>query len=368
MKGFKIYIVLLLIVEFVSLAATDHVRKKVFLTGACGFIGSNFLTYMFNKYPEYDFVVLDALTYAGSLDNVPAYIQESERFKFFEDTVVNFELVDEIMSDSDYVVHFAAETHVTRSIVDDYVFFETDLLGTRSLMRALVKYADKVERFIHISTSEVYGTADYEPMDECHPINPRSPYAAAKAAADRLVYAYNCTFDIPVVIVRPFNNYGPRQHPEKMIPRFISAAMNGRPLQIHGDGLQSRDWLYVEDTAVALDKLMHSKEFSKIKGQAINIGSGKATSVIEIARKILEKFDLPECYLEYVEDRPGQVECHIADIKKVESFLDWKPEVLLEKGLELTIDWYINNYVFCKKFENDAEIPIQLKGGKIALQ
>jgi dTDP-glucose 4,6-dehydratase len=225
-----------------------------------------------------------------------------------------------------------------------------------------------VERFIHISTSEVYGTADYEPMDECHPINPRSPYAAAKAAADRLVYAYNCTFDIPVVIVRPFNNYGPRQHPEKMIPRFISAAMNGRPLQIHGDGLQSRDWLYVGDTATALDKLMHAKEFSKIKGQAINIGSGKATTVIEIARKILEKFDLPDCCLEYVEDRPGQVECHIADIKKVESFLDWKPEVLLEKGLELTIDWYINNYVFCKKFEKDAEIPIQLKGGKIALQ
>lgn len=371
MKRFRFYLVIFLLIStsVTSFAAEKESKdKKVLLTGACGFIGSNFLSYMYNKYPDYHFIVLDALTYAGSLDNIPAHIQASDRFEFIEDTIVNYPLVNEIMSRVDYVVHFAAESHVTRSIVDDFVFIETDLLGTRALMRALVNNADRVERFIHISTSEVYGTADYEPMDELHLLNPRSPYAAAKAAADRLVYAYHCTYDVPVVIIRPFNNYGPRQHLEKMIPRFIDAAMNGKPLQVHGDGSQTRDWLYVEDTVAAIDTVLHFEDFSKIKNEAINIGSGVDTSVIEIARMILKKFNLPEDYIEFVDDRPGQVDCHIAGIKKAANILKWTPSISLEEGLEKTIDWYLNNELFCKRLEEHAQIEIKLKGGKVALQ
>ncbi|MES2272973.1 MAG: GDP-mannose 4,6-dehydratase [Chlamydiota bacterium] len=340
-------------------------EKTVFLTGSCGFIGSNFLVHMFNKYPDYHFIVLDALTYAGSMDNIPASIQTSDRFEFVHDSVVNFPLVNELMARSDYVVHFAAETHVSRSIVDDFPFFETDVLGTRALLMALVKNHQTVERFIHISTSEVYGTAECEPMDEKHLLNPRSPYAAAKAAADRLVYAYNCTYDIPAVIIRPFNNYGPRQHLEKMIPRFITSAMKGEPLTIHGNGLQKRDWVYVEDLCLALDQVIHLKDFSKIKNQEINIGSGKATSVLEIAQMICRHFDLRENHLKFIDERPGQVECHIAGIQKAKKLLHWNPTTDLETGLKKTIQWYLENPLFCKKLENQALVPIEIKGGSI---
>ena len=193
--------------------------KTVLLTGAAGFIGSNFLKYMFDKYPTYTFLVLDALTYAGSLDNIPAYIHDSSRFKFFYGSVTNSRLVDLLMKQSHFVVHFAAESHVTRSICDSAIFFDTDVIGTRVLLESLVLHKN-VERFIHISTSEVCGTAEIIPMDEDHPIKPRSPYAAAKAGADRMVYAYQCTYDIPTVIIRPFKNYGPNQHLEKVIPRL----------------------------------------------------------------------------------------------------------------------------------------------------
>lgn len=329
--------------------------ETIFLTGACGFIGSNFLAYMFDKYPEYNFIVLDALTYAGSLENIPAYIQMSDRFQFINDSIGNFAVVDEIMSHVKYVIHFAAESHVPRSISDDFPFFETDLMGTRVLLKALVKNRQTVERFIHISTSEVYGTAEYEPMDEKHPLNPRSPYAAAKLAGERLVYAYNCTFDIPVVIIRPFNNYGPRQHLEKMIPHFIGLAMKGEPLTIHGAGLQKRDWLHVNDTCIALDKIIHLEDFSKIKNQEINIGSGKASSVLEVAQTILEHFNLPENHLKRIEDRPGQVECHIASCQKAEDLLEWSPTISIQAGLIDTIKWYLSNPLFFKKFSQEQE-------------
>lgn len=371
MKKNKLFLFLLLSITLCSPVfshETTKSSKNVFLTGACGFIGSNFLTYLFNKYPQYNFIVLDALTYAGSLENIPDYIQQSDRFVFIHDSILNYPVVEQIMSQADYVVHFAAESHVTRSILDDYCFFETDLLGTRALMKALVKYSDRVNRFIHISTSEVYGTADYEPMDENHLLNPRSPYAAAKAGADRIVYAYNCTYDVPVVIIRPFNNYGPRQHLEKVIPRFLATAMRGEKLTIHGGGFQKRDWMHVRDTADALDKVIHLEDFSKIKNQVINIGSGRATTVSEIAQMILKQFNLPADHLVYQEDRPGQVECHIAGIKKAEELLGWSPIITLEEGLKETIDWYVNNQSFCKKVEDNAMVPIKTHGGKIELQ
>jgi len=261
-------------------------KKTVLLTGAAGFIGSNFLRYCFDAYPEYHFIVLDALTYAGNQDNIPDSIKTSPRFSFWYGSVTNASLVQTVMEQADWVIHFAAETHVARSIFDNTKFFETDVIGTQVMMNTLLK-AKHIEKFFHISTSEVYGSGHSQPMDENYALNPCSPYASAKVGADRLVYSYWKTYDVPAVIIRPFNNYGPYQHLEKMIPRFITSALQDRPLTIHGDGSACRDWLYVEDHCQALDRLLHV-DFSTICNQVINIGTGKATSNLEVAETILE--------------------------------------------------------------------------------
>lgn len=348
---------------------TTEKEKTILVTGAAGFIGSNFLKYMFDKYPTYQFIVLDALTYAGSLDKIPKYIQQSERFEFIHDTINNPEAVNKAMSKSHMVVHFAAETHVTRSIYEDEPFFITDVLGTRILMNAVRKYEKRIERFVHISTSEVYGTAEGEEMmDENHPLNPRSPYAAAKAGADRLVYSYCCTYDVPAVILRPFNNYGPGQHLEKLIPRMITSAIRKEQLTIHGNGEQRRDWVYTLDVAQAVDAVLHHKNFDEIKHQVINIGSGKAVSVLEIAKRVLAHFNLPESYLTYVGDRPGQVECHISSTKKATDLLGWSASTSLDAGLKLTIQWYIDHPEIWEKMLNDAHLPIVTVNGEVEEQ
>jgi len=342
--------------------AQTNNTKVVFVTGAAGFIGSNFLQYMFDKYPTYQFLVLDALTYAGNLNNIPKYIRNSDRFKFFYGSVTNYQLVEKLMCISDLVVHFAAESHVTRSILDDYTFFDTDVMGTRAMMTALVKYSDRVERFIHISTSETYGTALTEPMTEDHPLNPRSPYAAAKAGADRLVYSYWCTYDIPALIFRPFNNYGPRQHLEKVIPRFITQAIKREPITIHGSGKQSRDWVHTFDMSRALDLALHIDDFSKIKNQVINIGSGKSTSVLDIAKVIIDYFNLPDSYLSFIDDRPGQVECHISSIDKSKELLGWEITIPFEEGIKDVIKWYIENSNIWEQAEMMKYVPIYTNG------
>lgn len=339
--------------------------KTILVTGAAGFIGSNFLKFMYDKYPSYRFIVLDALTYAGSLDKIPDYIQQSPRFEFIHDTINNAKVVEAAMSRSQWVVHFAAETHVTRSIIDDELFFITDILGTRVLMNAAKKYANNIERFVHISTSEVYGTAETIPMDENHPLNPRSPYAAAKAGADRLVYSYCCTFDLPAVILRPFNNYGPGQHLEKLIPRLIVSAIRNEPMTIHGSGEQTRDWIFTADTAKAIDAALHHKNFDKLKQQVINIGSGKAISVLEIAHMVLKHFKLPDSQLSFIGDRPGQVECHISSTSKAKKLLHWKARTSLEKGLAQTIDWYIANPEIWEKMIPDILNPIITTNGTL---
>lgn len=335
----------------------EDYKKTVLLTGAAGFIGSNFLKYMFDKYPEYYFLVLDALTYAGNLENIPEYIKSSPRFEFWHNSVTNKEIVEKLMKRSNFVVHFAAESHVTRSIANHAIFFETDVMGTHTMMNALLE-SPKVERFIHISTSEVYGTAEEEPMKETHPLNPRSPYAAAKAGADRLVYSFWCTYDLPVLIIRPFNNYGPHQHLEKAIPRFITNALKKEPLTIHGDGSAKRDWVHVEDHCIALDKALHLEDFSKIKNKIFNIGSGVAVSVLEIAKIILKYCNLSEHYLKYIGDRPGQVLCHIAAIDEARKVLNWEPKANLEQKIKELVEWYKNNEKCWKHQENHAAIAI----------
>lgn len=314
--------------------------KRLLVTGGCGFIGSNFVRRMLASHPDWQLTVLDALTYAGNLDNLPAHVKHSPRFEFWQGDVRNAELVGALVRACDAVVHFAAETHVARSIHDNRTFFETDVLGTQTLANAAVKHG--VERFLHISSSEVYGTAESVPMDERHPLNPRSPYASAKAGADRLVYAYHVTYHLPCVILRPFNNYGPYQHLEKAIPRFITSALQGEPLTLHGTGRNTRDWLYVEDHCEALDLALHADP-GAVVGEVINLGTGREISLYEVAATILESAGRAGSELRHVEDRPGQVSRHLAGTDKALRLLGWKARTPFEEGIRRTLGWFREN-------------------------
>lgn len=340
--------------------------KVVLLTGAAGFIGSNFLSYLFDTYPEYYFLVLDSLTYAGNQENIPSYIKDSKRFEFWYGSVTNQDIVQSLMRRAHLVVHFAAESHVARSIFDNSKFFDTDVIGTQVMMNALLKNI-QVERFIHVSSSEVYGTAEAHPMTEEHPLNPRSPYAGAKAGADRLVYSYWSTYDLPAVIVRPFNNYGFKQHLEKMIPRFVTSALTGQPLTIHGDGSARRDWLFVEDHCKALDAILHTPDFSRVKNEVINLGTGIATSNLDIAHIILDICGLSESALKFIGDRPGQVSCHISSVEKAKNLLNWQATTNLRDGIKKVIAWYADHEAYWRKMEWMKEVPIYTKNNTIEM-
>jgi len=340
-------------------------KKTVLITGGAGFIGSNFARYLYARYPDYRMIVLDALTYAGSVENLPVNINEhnGERLSFWYGNVKNGELVDTLVSQSDIVVHFAAETHVTRSIYDNYIFFETDVLGTQTIANAVLKYKDKVERFIHISTSEVYGTAVREAMDEDHPLMPMSPYASAKTGADRLVYSYWATYEQPVTIIRPFNNYGPYQHLEKAIPRFITSCILNEPIRVHGDGGAARDFVFVEDLCRAIDSIVHA-DLNVVKGEVFNVASGVHRSILSIAQDIVRMMGKDESIIQFVGDRPGQVFRHTGDIRKIQRILDWQPSVTWRDGLEKTIAWYKENRKWWEKQLWMRSVPIITKSGK----
>jgi dTDP-glucose 4,6-dehydratase len=251
---------------------------------------------------------------------------------------------------------------VARSIFDNKIFYQTDVLGTHAIANAVLKNYDKVERFLHISTSEVYGTALTNPMTEDHPLNPMSPYASAKAGADRLVYSYWVTYDIPAIIVRPFNQYGPLQHLEKAIPRFITSAFKNEPLTVHGDGSARRDWLYVEDTCERLDKIIHAP-IEQVRGEVFNLGSGFDLDVLSIAKMILEATNRSEDLLEFIGDRLGQVQHHISSTEKSERVLEITPGRPFEKGLEQTIEWYEKNQDWWKPLEWMKTIKVMTKTG-----
>jgi len=339
-------------------------RKTLLVTGGAGFMGSNFVRYLRRKYPRYRIIVLDALTYAGNTENLPMIHSKnnSTRFAFWYGNIRNGELVDSLVSQADVVVHFAAETHVTRSIYDNLLCFETDVLGTQVVANAVLKYAKKVERFIHISSSEVYGTAATDYMDESHPLMPMSPYAGAKAGADRLVYSYWATYDIPAVIVRPFNNFGPYQHLEKVIPRFITSCILNEPLTVHGDGKSQRDWLYVGDLCRALDTIVHC-DLARVKGEVFNIGTGRSVDILTIAETITRKMKKPRLLIKCIGDRPGQVFRHTAAISKAKAILGWNPTIEMEEGLDTTIAWYRKNRKWWEKMLWMRAIPIVTKSG-----
>jgi len=338
--------------------------KTILVTGGAGFIGSNFVRYMFENYADYSLIVLDALTYAGNTDNIPESIKKDSRFSFWYGNVKNGDLVNELVAKSDVVVHFAAETHVARSIFDNAVFFETDVLGTQAVANAVLKNHDRVERLIHISTSEVYGTALEIPMTEEHPLNPASPYAAAKVGADRLVYSYWATYGIPAMIIRPFNNYGPNQHLEKVIPRFITSALLDEPLTVHGSGQSTRDWVYVEDVCRALDRVMHTT-LDEVKGEVINIGTGRDTAITAIAEMVLDILGKPKSLITRIGDRPGQVSRHVSSTDKALRVLGWNAQTDFEDGLASTIAWYEQNRDWWQKLLWMRHVPIKTRDGKI---
>jgi dTDP-glucose 4,6-dehydratase len=313
--------------------------KRVLVTGGAGFISSAFVRHLLKATP-YEVVSVDALTYAGNLENL-ADIRSHERLSFVQGDIRDEALVRSVVEEVDVIVNAAAESHVEKSILEGASeFVATNVEGTRVLLDAMREAP--VERFILISSSEVYGTAETDPMDEEHPLNPRSPYAATKAGADRLAYAYRATYDLPIVIVRPFNNYGPRQHPEKVIPRFVIQALEDKPLTVHGDGRASRDWLYVDDDAEAIEALVEA-DLDAVAGEVINLATGVDVSVSRIADLVLDVLGKPASLKEFVTERPGQVRRHVGSTEKAERLLGWRAGTSLEDGLGRTVHWYREN-------------------------
>lgn len=327
------------------------------ITGGAGFIGSNFVELLFNREPADEIYCLDVLSYASHPDNIPTEIKLSPRFHLVIGDICDRQLVSRLFQDIqvDRVVHFAAESHVTRSISDDRPFFQTDVMGTQSVVDAVAR-SSKIKRFVHISTSEVYGTAIQDPMTEDHPLNPCTPYAAAKAGADRLVYAYRKTYGIPAVIIRPFNNYGPKQHLEKLVPRLITQALCNEPLSIHGDGLMTRDWVYVSDTCEAVYRALVTQD---IEGNIINVGTGIDTSVIDVAKAVLAKTGRSPELIRHGSPRPGQVDRHISSTSLSEGLLGWRAKIPFDEGLSRTVAWYDRNRNWWQRHRGIAEISIE---------
>jgi dTDP-glucose 4,6-dehydratase len=314
-------------------------QKTILVTGGAGFISSNFVRHLLTATPH-KVVSVDALTYAGNMENL-ADVMNHERLTFVHGDIRDPELVAEIVADVDVIVNAAAESHVEKSIEEGASeFVTTNVEGTQILLDAIRR--TPVERFILFSSSEVYGTAERAPMDEDHALNPRSPYAATKAGADRLAYAYWVTYELPIVIVRPFNNYGPYQHPEKVVPRFITQALRGEPLTVHGDGHASRDWVFVEDVAQAIDAVI-AADIGSIAGEVINLATGRDISVAQIADLVLERLGKPASLKVNTPERPGQVDRHIGSVDKAERLLGWRAATSFEQGLDRTIGWYDEN-------------------------
>jgi dTDP-glucose 4,6-dehydratase len=327
------------------------VARRVLVTGGAGFISSNFIRHLLRATP-YEVVSLDALTYAGNVENL-ADVMSHERLSFVHGDIRNAELVREVVSQCDVIVNAAAESHVEKSIEQGASeFVTTNVEGTQILLDAIREAP--VERFILISSSEVYGTADYAPMDEEHPLKPRSPYAATKAGADRLAYAYFVTYGLPVVIVRPFNNYGPRQHPEKVIPRFITQALRDEPLTVHGDGHASRDWLYVDDDAEAIEAIIETP-LENVAGEVLNVATGIDIPVHEIADLVLDVLGKPQSLKSYVAERPGQVDRHIGSTDKAKRLVGWRARTSFEDGLARTVAWYRENEAWWRGILSDRQ-------------
>jgi dTDP-glucose 4,6-dehydratase len=322
---------------------------KLLITGGAGFIGSNFIRFMLEHYPDCGILNLDKLTYAGNLENLEA-VEGDSRHEFIQGDVCDADLVGKILKKGvDAVVNFAAETHVDRSILHSSEFVQTNIVGTLNLLESCRK--NKIGRMIQISTDEVYGTlGDSGMFTELSPIAPNSPYAASKASADLLLRSYCRTHDFPGVITRCSNNYGPYQFPEKLIPLMISNALSDMPLPIYGDGLYVRDWIHVHDHCAAIDVVLHHGK----NGEAYNIGSRQELPNLHVARSILKALNKDESLITHVEDRPGHDRRYAIDPSKLEAELHWHPRISFDAGLQETIDWYRRNSTWVEHVRSGA--------------
>ena len=321
--------------------------KTILVTGGAGFIGSNFIHFMLRNYKNCKIINLDKLTYAGNPDNLKD-IEDDPRYEFIQGDIRDKEIVEAVFKQIQGVVHMAAETHVDRSIVDAGEFVLTDVYGTFVLLEAL-RNAD-VEFFLHVSTDEVYGSRDKGFFSEEDPLNPSSPYAASKTGADRLAYSYVVTYGVPVIIIRPSNNYGPNQYPEKFMPLFISNALEDKRLPLYGKGENVRDWLYVEDNCRAIDLVCRKGAL----GEVYNVGANNEVQNITIARKIVELLGKPESMIKFVKDRLGHDRRYAIDCAKINA-LGWHPEKDFAEGLEETVRWYEENEDWWRKIKYKSE-------------
>ncbi|VAX37354.1 dTDP-glucose 4,6-dehydratase [hydrothermal vent metagenome] len=321
--------------------------KKILITGGSGFIGSNFLKYMLKKYPDYLIINFDALTYAGNQDNLKD-IANNSNYTFVKGDITNSENVKMAMKDIDYVVHFAAESHVDRSIEGPEVFVTTNVLGTQILLDHAKN--NDIKKFLHVSTDEVYGSLGKTGyFTEKTALSPNSPYSASKAGSDFLVQAYFETFQFPILMTRCSNNYGPYQFPEKLIPLMISNALENKNLPVYGDGMNVRDWLYVEDHCSAIDTVLHKGK----EGEVYNIGGNNEWYNIDIIKLILKELNKPESLIEFVQDRLGHDRRYAIDASKIKNDLGWEPSIQFEEGIKKTIHWYVENSQWIERIKNE---------------
>jgi len=316
--------------------------KTILVTGGMGFIGSNFIRYVLNSNHDLRIINADKLTYAGNPENLKDFDEKySKKYKFYKTDICDFNNIDKIIikESIDYIVNFAAETHVDRSIDNPNVFIETNVIGTQTLLNISKKHS--IEKFLQVSTDEVYGSLNFNdpPFTETNNLYPNSPYSASKASADLLVRSYYKTFDLPVNITRCSNNYGPCQFPEKLIPLMINNALNDKELPIYGEGINIRDWIHVNDhNSAVLKVLLEGKS-----GEIYNIGGDSELKNIDLVKKILKILNKSESLIKFVKDRPGHDLRYAINHEKITKELNWKPTIDFEKGIELTVQWYQDN-------------------------
>ncbi|MDO3680753.1 dTDP-glucose 4,6-dehydratase [Paenibacillus ehimensis] len=320
---------------------------KVLIAGGAGFIGSNFIIYMTQRYPTYEFVNFDALTYAGNLENLSS-VHLLANYRFIKGDITDRNLVESVVADGvEAIINFAAESHVDRSITEPDIFVKTNVLGTQVLLDAAKKY--NVKKFLQVSTDEVYGTLGETGLfTESTPLAANSPYSSSKAGADLLVRAYHETYGLPVNITRCSNNYGPYQFPEKLIPLMIINAINDKSLPVYGDGLNVRDWLHVEDHCCAIDHVLHKGT----DGEVYNVGGNNEKTNIQIVKTILSELGKSDDLIQFVKDRPGHDRRYAIDASKITKELGWTPKYNFESGIKETIQWYLQNQAWWERIIN----------------
>lgn len=316
---------------------------KLLITGALGFIGSNFVRHLASEYHDYEITNLDNITYAGNPENLRD-VEKNKNYMFVKGDICDSRVVDELAKNKDAIINFAAETHVDRSIIESGTFVKTDVIGTHNLLEAARKHS--IKKFIQISTDEVYGSIEDGSFNENSLLQPNSPYSASKAGADMLVRAYNKTFNIPTLITRSSNNYGQYQHPEKFIPLFITNLLENKKVPLYGDGLNVRDWLFVLDNCEAIDLVFRKGKI----GETYNIGGECEKRNIDVVKLILKHLGKDDNFIEYVNDRPAHDRRYSLDSRKIKS-LGWAPKTRFENGLKMTIDWYKNNGQWWEKLK-----------------